>query len=131
MTREEAIAYGKKAIALGLNDKTQTFCKLAIKALEQEPCKDAISREAVLEKLHEYFDPLEDGEDICPNDVYHEIKVLPPVNSQSKTAHWIDTGSGQMCSRCGEIQYGYDNFRRFCASCGAKMIEPQKRKDKE
>lgn len=37
MTREEAIAYGKRVIGLGLNDETQAFCELAIKALEQEP----------------------------------------------------------------------------------------------
>jgi hypothetical protein len=40
MTREEAIAYGKRAIDLGLNDETQAFCELAIKALEQEPVID-------------------------------------------------------------------------------------------
>lgn len=40
MTREEAIAYGKRVIDLGLNDETQAFCELAIKALEQEPCED-------------------------------------------------------------------------------------------
>ena len=34
---------------------------------------------------------------------------------------WIDTGSGQECSVCHEIQYGYDNFRHFCANCGADM----------
>jgi rubrerythrin len=39
MTREEAIAYGKRVIDLGLNDETQAFCELAIKALEQEPRK--------------------------------------------------------------------------------------------
>lgn len=35
MTNEEAIAYGKRVIDLGLNDETQAFCELAIKALEQ------------------------------------------------------------------------------------------------
>lgn len=35
MTIEEAIAYGKRVIYLGLNDETQEFCELAIKALEQ------------------------------------------------------------------------------------------------
>lgn len=34
---------------------------------------------------------------------------------------WIDTGSGQECNVCHEIQYGYDNFRHFCANCGARM----------
>ena len=38
-------------------------------------------------------------------------------------AHWIDTGSGQECSSCKEIQYGYDNGRRYCQNCGAKMME--------
>ena len=33
MTREEAIAYGKRVIDLGLNDETQAFCNLAISAL--------------------------------------------------------------------------------------------------
>ena len=37
MTREQAIVYGKRVIDLGLNDETQAFCELAIKALEQEP----------------------------------------------------------------------------------------------
>jgi len=44
--------------------------------------------------------------------------------------HWIDTGSGQECSECGEIQHGYDSFRRFCASCGARMIELQEGEEK-
>ena len=34
---------------------------------------------------------------------------------------WIDTGSGQECNVCHEVQYGYDNFRYYCARCGAQM----------
>ena len=37
--------------------------------------------------------------------------------------HWIDTGSGQECSECHEIQPGYDNYRYYCPVCGAKMDE--------
>ena len=55
------------------------------------------------------------------------IKVL---EQQQKTGHWIDTGSGQECSECGEIQYGYDNFRCFCANCGAKMEVEDENKTK-
>lgn len=40
MTRDEGIAYGKRVINLGLNDETQAFCELAIKALEQESKAD-------------------------------------------------------------------------------------------
>lgn len=44
-----------------------------------------------------------------------------PLVEESKTGHWIDTGSGQQCSECGEIQHGYDNYRMYCAYCGARM----------
>ena len=52
------------------------------------------------------------------------------VELEPKTGHWIDTGSGQECSECGEIQYGYDSYRCFCANCGAKMVEPKEHEDK-
>lgn len=51
MTNEEAIAYAKRAVNLGLNDETQAFCDMAIKALEQQPCEDCISRQAVEEMI--------------------------------------------------------------------------------
>lgn len=41
--------------------------------------------------------------------------------NERQKGEWIDTGSGQECNVCHEIQYGYDNFRHFCANCGAKM----------
>ena len=37
MTREEAIAFGKRVLSLSLFDETHEFCEIAIKALEQEP----------------------------------------------------------------------------------------------
>ena len=42
-------------------------------------------------------------------------------------AYWRDTGSGQECSACKEIQYGYDTGRHYCPNCGAKM-DGKKRK---
>ena len=48
----------------------------------------------------------------------------PTVDAEPvRHAHWIDTGSGQECSECHEIQYGYDSGRYYCANCGAKMDE--------
>ena len=43
------------------------------------------------------------------------------VSAEPRKGKWIDTGSGQECSECHEIQYGYDTFRYFCAFCGADM----------
>lgn len=48
-------------------------------------------------------------------------KAIQALEQQSKIGHWIDTGSGQECSECKEIQYGYDNFRYFCPNYGADM----------
>jgi hypothetical protein len=42
-------------------------------------------------------------------------------------AYWRDTGSGQECSACKEIQYGYDTGRYFCANCGADMRGEQEK----
>ena len=52
--------------------------------------------------------------------------AIKALKQEPNTGHWIDTGSGQECSECGEIQYGYDNFRYFCANCGAEMKEGEK-----
>jgi aerobic-type carbon monoxide dehydrogenase small subunit (CoxS/CutS family) len=91
-----------------------------IKMLEQQPCDDAISRQSVLDMI-ENAQIITDGEfcGYCTEDI--DINILPPVTPQRKVGKWIDTGSGQKCSLCGEIQYGYDSFRRFCASCGERM----------
>ena len=39
MTREEAIAFGKRVIDLGLNDETAEFCEMAISALSEKDWK--------------------------------------------------------------------------------------------
>lgn len=95
--------------------------KLETQIVMQEPCEDCISRQAVL--------------DLVNSDWKYEgletyVVSLPSVNPQ-KIGHWIDTGSGQECSECREIQCGYDSFRHFCANCGAKMIEPMESEDAE
>ena len=48
--------------------------------------------------------------------------AIQALKQEPKTGHWIDMGSGQECSECGEIQHGYDNFRFYCAKCGSKNV---------
>jgi hypothetical protein len=130
MTREEAIAYGKRVVSLGLNDETQAFCETAIKALEQQSCEDAISRQAAIRIASGYCHPA---------NIADELAKLPPA--QPETAHWImprnDDGMSDpieyqvRCSKCGfdldpqtwsmELhKYGGD---KYCPKCGAKMWE--------
>ena len=73
---------------------------------------DPISREAAIKAME------------CINDsicAQQAIDALCDLPTAEKVGKWIDTGSGQECSVCHEIQYGYDNHRHFCANCGADM----------
>jgi hypothetical protein len=55
------------------------------------------------------------------------IDKMPTIEAEPiRRGHWIDTGSGQECSVCHEIQYGYDNYRYYCPYCGAQTEYVQK-----
>ena len=62
-----------------------------------------------------------------PNEKTELVKAIRVAKPYIKTTtertkgSWRDTGSGQECSVCKEIQYGYDSGRHFCANCGADM----------
>ena len=47
-------------------------------------------------------------------------EAIEAVKAERK-GYWIDIGSGQKCSECEEIQYGYDSCRYYCPNCGADM----------
>lgn len=86
MTREEAIKYLERAdITVGMKVKTKTAeaIEMAIKALEQEPCEDAVSRQAVLDCLTatglKKYDFILNARD--------KIKNLPSVKPQEP--RWI------------------------------------------
>jgi hypothetical protein len=107
------------------------------KALEQEPCEDAISRQVAIDAIKEIH-PIDTEYDCTlydKIDVIYVLKDLPSVNLQPKTGHWIDDEFGSKCSCCG-IHTHLDKFGRpmkfkCCSMCGAKMIEPQESEDKE
>jgi hypothetical protein len=107
---------------------------------EQEPCEDAISREAALEAILTRV-PDFCGSDECGNLIYRNetasyIRNLPSVTPKQKTGHWFydESIENWRCSECKEtpktIGYcGSANFMvehfKFCNHCGAKMVEPQ------
>ena len=78
--------------------------------------------------MSRYID-LDDSECVyCGNDGDYEKWNIPDDMPTAdvvpvKHGHWKDTGSGQECSVCGEIQYGYDSGRHYCQNCGAKVDE--------
>ena len=135
MTREEIIRNLKYTMEKHKNDTVSTFeinisamCKDILDCLEQEPCDDAISRQAVLEKA--VYTETEEGWCGYTVDVDF-IKSLPPVNPQEpKTGHWTHGG---FCSECGcdvpayiiDWKWQKDMDAKYCPICGAKMVEPQ------
>ena len=139
MTREEAIQFldnmrgNENGRAIGAEGFYAELCgyhvqalNMAIKALEQEPCKDAISRQAALEKIHWLG---LDNDTTIKCDL--AIRALSPVNTQEpKTGHWINVNEGKWntipaykCSACGANAdlRDWSGESPFCPWCGARM----------
>lgn len=146
MTKEEAIQVLSMVEAHGT--LVIQAKEMAIKTLKQEPCEDAISRQAVIDITWEepsYTDAMN-----VLTEVRDKVKELPPVNQfkpiccpsmgidcencpayEPKTGHWIDDGQyaeghsehACRCSKCGYTYIGYTDKYKDCPNCGAKMAE--------
>lgn len=93
----------------------------AIKLLEQQPCEDCISRQAVKEQMIKYGFK---APDMTVTEFVEDC--LPPVTPKSKTGHWIKQEDGTYkCSNCKKYEL-WEGI--YCASCGARM---SKREEEE
>ena len=126
MNREEAINKLNWALDNNMIEDVQSAydyimaIKMAIKALEQEPCEDAISRRDVLDLAKQGV--------LVSNGNYKSvckaINDLPPVNP-TKTGHWkpyLKEGLRYQCSACDSR---FDTPWAYCPHCGCRMVEPQ------
>ena len=130
MTREEAIAVLQKIkpIPQRGDGKSTTHAfeiiaiDMAIKALEQEPCEDAISRQAVLSLLHFHRNDEDKIEGYVKT---KDIINLPSVTPQPKTGHWIRMKAYEkwLCSECDTVFRFTFKEHGYCPNCGAKMRE--------
>lgn len=84
--------------------------------LEQQPCEDAISRQAVEDAIYDYSRSC----DVNYAQIMEYIDKLPPVKQEPKTGHreYNDIYDHYLCGNCKTIVMDYDNF---CPNCGAKM----------
>jgi hypothetical protein len=141
MTREEAIRHGYKQLEI-FGGEHYEFIKMAIKALEQEPClnsdekgevkqeikqepcEDAISRDAV-HKLRKYV--WVGGIQTVSLDDIDELPSVTPSRPKGRCniCKWYDE-DGIYNPNCENCCRNYkDNY------CGAEMVESQERSDKE
>lgn len=122
MTREKAIDIFKCLAYHNLRPSEEEIDE-AIKALEQKPCEDCISRQAVLDINESHHGQM-------PNHINHqiwqEIKDLPSVQPKTKTGKWVY--GDHRCPCCGEDKFKdldadiwADWFPKYCPNCGAKM----------
>lgn len=150
MTKEEAIEILKENFCsmCAYGSQSMMSCDIrgcdnrdAIKALEQEPCEDAISRQAVFNGLASIAKAKakSDAQKALMGRVMFFTEQLPPVTPESKTGQWIQTNEifinqdGQfiykfICSECKSLSYFRKSSKKaiganVCPNCGAKMIE--------
>jgi hypothetical protein len=102
---------------------------LEVKAeTKQEPCDDAISRQAVLDlpriKTHNHW-----GNVIKESVDIEDVRQLPPVTPTEKVGKWkrisMDKYSEHAkywyrCDRCGEDNLGNTNY---CPNCGQRKMQ--------
>jgi len=144
MKKEDAIK-----IATGLrtdfkceSDTMVDFCNTIIKALEQEPCEDCVSRQAVLEQTYSWCKD-EFLRTTNPFDYLRKrINALPPIQPKAKVGKWIIDDKERNiiwhchCSECNKDPQDYiggtENWwlvrlPNNCPNCGAKMKSEDKK----
>lgn len=109
---------------------------MAIKALEQQPCEDCISRKLLSDNICEGISCNEcsfneiDGESGCL--LLKRFDELPSVTPKPKTGHWIEKEDYNLdtyyeCSECG-ADYCIEGdilIHKYCPNCGARMTESE------
>lgn len=129
MTRDEAIETLEEMIEWGDSYEVDyDACKIAIEALRQEPCDDAISREAALDVIAE-TDVTNGTEPVFTGkQVQALIRDLPSVRPIRLRGRWIalenrfELGDRVKCSECGQVfVVGDDVSPNYCPNCGAQM----------
>lgn len=128
MTREDAIKELTELLPEEFLMEYSEAIRMAIKELEQEPCEDCVSRQAVIDAIEDdnrngHYSCFATNNDAqCFKDV---IRELPSVTAQPKMGKWIKNAEEwqnvdppYICSECGRASLRQENF---CCSCGADM----------
>ena len=86
----------------------------AIKALEQEPCEDAVSREQALSGYADWY-----GYGYQDSWFYKHLKNMSSINPQEpKTGHWIAGVNGHFnCSECNTDFFAFRDIRAAFIYC--------------
>ena len=96
----------------------------AIKALEQQPCEDCISRQAVINAINQNC-IYENEYNLTASHIKEMVQQLPSVTPKEKIGYWyiretypLECESWE-CSECKEVVY---EKTKYCPNCGARMV---------
>lgn len=108
---------------------------MAIKVLEQEPCEDCVSRQAVDKNIYDYAE----SNRLSYANMKNYILDVQPVTPTRNKGKWIESNYGNMisqhrwyCSECGGIHHDTEtgewretfDFRyAYCPNCGSFMMK--------
>ena len=133
----------KDSIGYQATLKEISYYNMAVKALEQEPCEDAVSRQYIIEKLNEIdgtaeldksFEIVENAPQVIPKGVtVTEFADRCRECGKMKKGKWIFSktifdkyGYTVECSSCHKKWKTYDEIRwekenKYCPNCGTEM----------
>lgn len=132
MTREEAISLLSQVNHILVNSNSwlentheplNIAYDMAIKALEQQPCKDTISRQAAIDAVRKSYDEIldfySDGHTVA--DSFEDIlNALPSAQPEIITCidciHYTPLGKDKAWGRCAVHSSPTEN-QRMCQSC--------------
>ena len=127
MIREEAIRTVETDYFL-MEDYEKV--KEIIKALEENPCIDVVSRQAVLNTLDFADKALDEDRTV---ETYKELliacyKDLPSIAHTQKLGRWIFVDKAHEHARCSECGYGNIDLldgksHNYCPNCGSLMMD--------
>ena len=144
MTKEEALQILDTIPTIG---EQVDALELAIKALEQQPCEDCISRQAAIDEIEYEFEMINSALDSMTLDfnarerlrqrrgeaieILNSIQQLPTATPSPIIGRWIevidDTDSSgckknwhYKCSICGNEDSCWGEYN-YCPICGAEM----------
>lgn len=119
MTNEELIT-GLRHIAHTMERNGHSYyqhiAENAIKALEQQPCEDCISRQQALDCFEQTN---------TRQGAKYAIETLPSVTPQRPKGKWIETPVENdivpVVFKCSECGMRVINPYKYCPNCGAEM----------
>ena len=133
MNREEAIRTVKSCLTDYFPMEDYGKVEEIIKALEENPCRDVVSRQAVLNTLDFADKALDEDRTV---ETYKELliacyKDLPSIAHTQKLGRWIFVDKAHKHARCSECGYGsVDLFdgrpHNYCPNCGSLMMDNER-----